>query len=249
MAQLSTVSGADETEGSGWDRFATRLFAVLVVLAGLTIILALSGRYFGKQIALGGYSNSSAIHEIIIGQTVLAMPERHIRFSDQRRAGITQQLELFVHWPTMTGYSDTYRAAFNQQTETNPIVFISVSERRISRDMSGRYDPIYKQLVADDSVEPGANGLMRFSFRPEASVFDGEELWVGARPESGDPFVARCITGTVFDGQVKPLAPCQRDVHVGHGLAVKYRFSADLLPQWRELDSDIVRFVQERVRY
>ncbi len=103
----------------------------------------------------------------------------------------------------------------------------------MSRDMSGRFRPVYSSLVTTPGL-PGPAGLTFFGF-DEKSGFSNEILAVGAHSE-GEPFVARCLSGPLAE---ESPAPCERDIHVGEGLSLAYRFPRDLLGDWRHLDQAI----------
>ena len=60
-------------------------------------------------------------------------------------------------------------------------------------------------------------------------------LAVATRPGK-DPFVARCLSGPSAE---ESLAPCERDIHVGDGLSLTYRFPREFLGNWQALDAAI----------
>ena len=79
----------------------------------------------------------------------------------------------------------------------------------MSRDMSGRFEPIYRQLIQPQG-KPGPSGVTVFDFT-EKSGYMNEVLAVAERP-AGDPFVARCLTGTsdklsLLLASSKPIVP------------------------------------------
>ncbi len=88
----------------------------------------------------------------------------------------------------------------------------------MSRDMSGRLEPIYSaMLVRPGKAGPGGTTLYAFN---EKSGYLNEVLAVAIRPD-GETFVARCLVG---ESAAESLAPCERDVHVGDNLSLSYRF-------------------------
>ena len=49
--------------------------------------------------------------------------------------------------------------------------------------------------------------------------------------------IARCLSGA---SAAESLAPCQRDILIGDGLSLSYRFPKELLTNWPELDAAIL---------
>jgi hypothetical protein len=157
-----------------------------------------------------------------------------IRVEESRRDGVARRLDLYVRWPDMEGYSDAARDDFNHAGATRNILFVSFEERIMSRDMSGRYGPIYRELVSP-AGHAGPAGLTIFDFTEESGYVD-EVLVVGERP-GREPFVARCLSGNAAQ---RSLAPCERDIHVGGGLTMVYRMPAELAGSWREVDGAVL---------
>ena len=72
------------------------------------------------------------------------------------------------------------------------IIFVTFHQRLMSRDMSGRFEPIYAALTEPGT--PGPAGLDMRPFKPTAGYLD-EVLAVGPQDGAGTRFVARCLTG------------------------------------------------------
>jgi hypothetical protein len=166
----------------------------------------------------------------VIGNDVIMAPANAIRFERGRHDGIASRLDLYLDWPEMEGYSEKARDAFNHAHGEKRILFLSFEERAMSRDMSGRFKPIYSQLITRPGT-PGPAGLTFYGF-VEKSGYLNETLAVADR-QGMDPFVARCLIGPSAD---ESLAPCERDVQVGDNLSLSYRFPKELLTEWRSLD-------------
>ena len=136
----------------------------------------------------------------------------------------------------MSGYTTETRAWFNNQAPDQRLVFITIDERQMSRDMSGRYEPIYALLTTPAGKTE--SGLDRRTFLP-SSGYTNEALMV-ARDDLGGPrFVARCLAG---GDAVKAVAACERDIHVGDNLSLTYRFPRSMLDDWRALDATMHGF-------
>ncbi len=223
-------------------RFAMRLFYVFAALAVLSLGISVVGKWIGGSIASVGHTDDTRIVEAVVGNNVLAVPANYIRFEAQRQDGEARRLDLYLHWPDLAGYSNAVRDDFNNREGSRRILFLSLEPSIMSRDMSERFDPIYRRLI-DLPGEPMQFGLRAYRFS-EASGYMNEVLVVGDRPGQA-PFVARCLAGPIAEDS---LAPCERDVHIGDALGLIYRFPSNILSEWQTLDSAVVGKVEEFLR-
>lgn len=205
-------------------------FAALVLLSGA---ISLAGRWFGASIAMAGYTDDPTPHEVVIGNNVIAAPANTIRFERARRDGVANRLDLYMRWPDLDGYSDAARDDFNHAAGPKRILFLAFEEKAMSRDMSGRFQPIYSSLIVQPGVK-GPGGVTFYGFAPKSGYLD-EVLAVADRPGK-EPFVARCLSG---QSGADSLAPCERDIDIGDNLSLTYRFPEDLLADWQKLDSAV----------
>ncbi|GAA5617320.1 hypothetical protein ACRRRS_06740 [Brucella anthropi] len=226
----------DYTASKMGSRLFGWLLLAVIVLILLSVAVNVGGRLLGPLIARGGHSDSTHGYEIIIGNNVLSIPANMIRFSNQRRDGVTRRLDLYARWPGLTGYTERDRAIFNLLTSKRHLIFMSIEQRTMSRDMSGRYLAIYAELIdPNGETAPGNLTVHRFL---ESSGYKGEEL-VLSDPSSGKPeFVARCLA----DSGAESFNSCERDVQFGRDLQILYRFPRSMLGEWKSLDKAIVDF-------
>lgn len=211
-----------------------KIFYIFAALALLSVAISVAGKWFGHSIAMAGYSDDTAPYEVVIGNNVIVAPGNIIRFEQARRNGIAARLDLYLRYPQMDGYSRDSRDDFNGADGRKTILFLSFEPRMMSRDMSGRFQPIYSELI-EQSGTPAPGGLTIHEFTRKSGYLD-ENLAVAERPGK-DPFVARCLTGA---SAAQSLAPCERDVFVGDDLSLTYRFPEALLADWRELDAAVL---------
>lgn len=223
-------------------RFVYKIAAVVALLATITAVLSLSGRWFGEDLALAGHTSSLTPYDIFIGQDHLRLPANVIRFENQRATSIAERVDVYLTWPALEGYSDDNRHLFNDVSRPESLVFLQISQSTMSRDMSGRLDPIYTQ-VFDGPASAGPNGLTRHGVKATSS-YVGEAFLVAER-KGEPPYVVRCLEPDA--NEVSTSADCQRDIHVGKDLVVLYRFSRNLLPQWREIDNAVGGFVKSHL--
>jgi hypothetical protein len=222
-------------------QFFRNALRVMMVLGLLTVAISVAGRMAGGVLSHGGNSDSTRKHEIVIANSVFSVPENHIRLAEQRSQGVKARLDLFAVWPGMNGYTQAGRTAFDALPGQPPsLLFISIEPRQMSRDMSGRLQPIYSQLIEAEAVEGPVSGMRSYAFRADRAIFSDERLYVAGAASSPD-FVARCIAGAQAE---HALAPCERDIAIGDDLTVKYRFPARLLAEHVVLDAKMRAFVQ-----
>lgn len=213
-------------------RLMMRVFYVFAALATASILISVAGKTIGASIAMDGHSDDQTHREIVIGNNVLSVPANVIRFEKARQPGEAHRLDLYFRWPSLEGYSQAARDDFNNRDGRRNIVFVSIEPRMMSRDMSGRLEPIYRSLI-EPAATPGPAGLQAYRFS-EAAGYANEELMVGSA--AGDTYVARCLTG---QAAAESLAGCERDVHFANGLSLTYRFPAQFLGEWKALDAAV----------
>ena len=233
--------GAIETEETVGLRYAQRLFLIFAGLALVALLISLGERVIGGRIALGGHSDQTALHEIIIGDDVLSVPENMIRLPEQRRGGRANRLDLYLSWPGLSGFSREEKQIFNGTHEIGRLIFLSFEERVMSRDMSGRFEPIYKFLIEGEGA-PASAGLTRYVLPPKAGYLN-EVLYAG--PLEGETrFVARCSE----EEKENLIAACERDMQVGGNLSATLRFPVALLGDWRALSAALGPLTSQLVK-
>lgn len=205
----------------------------------LSVVIGGAGKWLGHTIALGGHSDDQTIHEIVIGNDVAAVPANAIRFEKDRHSGTAERLDIYLSWPDLEGYSEDKSRLFNHLGKNGNLIFLTFEPRMMSRDMSGRFEPIYRQLIEQPGL-PGPGDTTLYKFTAKSGYMD-EELAIAGRPGQ-PPFVARCLTG---DEARQSLAECQRDVLLTDGLSLSYRFPKSFLAHWQGMESSIL----ERARF
>lgn len=238
MSQTATAAPSDAVRVS----LMRRVLVASALLAAASLAINAGGRWLGGVIALGGHSDDPSAREIVVGNDVIVVPANTIRQERDRRDGVAARLDLYLRWPDMSGYTQAAQPDFNHAGGSRRILFLSFEPRAMSRDMSGRLDPVYRGLIEAEGVA-GPGGLRLHAFRAD-SGYAGEELAIG--PGTGpEPFVARCLGGA---GAEQSLAPCQRDIMVGRELSLTYRFPREILADWERLDGAVRRFAETAVR-
>jgi len=242
MASPAPNSSITEEEPLISSRFVYRLTAVVAVLALLTIGISIGGRWFGERIALAGHTDSTEQFAVQIGLDKLTLSANTIRFRDQRQSGTAERVDLYLTWPEMQGYSAGLRQRFDDVGQSSALIFLQFSQSTMSRDMSGRLNPIYTNLF-DGAAQPVNFGLTLHHLRADSGY--GNEIILTA-PRDGQPdYVVRCLLPAA--GERPNSGDCQRDIHIGQDLTVLYRFSSALLPDWQHIDAAVRLFVENRL--
>lgn len=219
------------------NRLLFRITAVIGLLAALAAALGVAGRWLGEDLALGGHTDSTTVHRIAVGQDTLDLPANMIRFETQRRDGRAESVSIYLTWPGLEGYSRRKAAAFSDPSRSDRLLFVDFSQSVMSRDMSGRVGPIYSKLFSG-APTVGPAGL-QVHVLTRKSGFGDERLLTAALPDGGT-YAVRCLLPA--DTGSSTSADCIRDVRVGRDLTMLYRFSAALLPQWREIETAMQSF-------
>ncbi|MDB5556323.1 MAG: hypothetical protein JWL86_6307 [Rhizobium sp.] len=240
---MTTASGTETDESLISNRFLFRLTATIGVMAALTALISVVGKNYGDELSLGGHTASTEIEHVIVGQDVIALPANVIRFENQRRSGPAEAVSVYLSWPRMEGYSHADAVAFSNPANAEALVFADFSQSVMSRDMSGRLEPIYGKLFTG-APRPGPSGL-KIHDLSEKSGFGDEKLLTGTT-KSGTVYAVRCILPAARAQAT--AADCQRDIHVGRDLTMLYRFSSNLLPQWEKIDTAVLEFAKSHIQ-
>lgn len=233
------------SDGEDSPLISTRFLAIatctIVALAAASFAISWFGRAYGERLSLAGHSESGEILDITVGRDRLALAANTIRFEDQRHSGTAERVDLYLLWPEMTGYSTEQRRRFDDLTLRNSLIFMQLSQSTMSRDMSGRVEPIYRHLL-EAQGGPGPAGLTRYDFK-NGTGYDGESLFTG-NPSGGSSYAIRCLMPE--SQEESGGSDCQRDIHVGEDLTVLYRFPSTLLADWQAIDLAVRDYIASR---
>ncbi|MEM7069424.1 MAG: hypothetical protein AAF478_11125 [Pseudomonadota bacterium] len=223
--------------------FTNKLAFLVLVFATLALVFALLlyavAVLFGEDISRVGHSTSTTPIEVVIANNALAIPANTIRYSNQRKAGLYNRVEMYLHWPSMRGYNDKLAHVFNRTGSDASLLFVSLEPRQMSLEMSGRLGPIYSKFFAGPA-QKSASGLIKQPLSSEGGFVD-EYLYYEA--DSPYPYVTRCERSR--SNVNTPF--CIRDIHVTNDLMLTYRFHAKFLPQWLEIERGIRSYVSDLI--
>lgn len=165
-----------------------------------------------------------------------------LRFENQRKNGVYERVDAYFTWPELEGYSRTNHRSFNQLENADQLVFLTLSGQTMPLDMSARLEPVYGRLT-QKRAPFAQTGLTVLEFSADTR-YAGELLFVGERPGQL-PFVVRCLRDEDLPAGSRS---CLRDVNIVPGLTLTYRFSRDLLPEWKKLDQAIYGFISQALK-
>lgn len=223
--------------------FLLKVAIAVGILALLSVVINIAGRELGERLSRAGHSASTQQFTVTIGQDHLTLAANTLRFEEQRRNGKTDRADLYFLWPDMSGYSAANSRSFNDVSQSDKLIFVQVSQSTMSRDMSGRLEPIYAHLF-EGEPEPANYGLTLHHLRAETGY--GSEIMYTASSAGADDYAVRCLPPAA--NTTPSSGDCQRDIHVGRDLTVLYRFSSARLPEWHKLDNAIRSYFEARLQ-
>jgi len=221
---------------------AMRLFVGFGVLTLVCVAILIAGKLYGRTLIHAGHTSSTERFELKIGADRLSIPANMIRKDEQRHSGRTKRVDLYIHWPSISGFRDHLAAEFNNvDPETNSIVFISIMTRATTRDMAGRFDPVYRKVMTGGPLAAGPE-LLAHTLSAEHGYISERLVYSAPGVRGGERFVARCQDP---DAAQVVLAPCETEIHFGQTLTAQIRFPARLLIEWRGLHVALPVFLND----
>lgn len=220
---------------AGWGRPAFNTAIVAVALAVLAWGIDAAIEDYHDRVALTGLNGRPRPIELIVAGEPMTIPGNMIRFRNERRGGAIDQVDLLLHWPSLEGFTDQRADAFRDAQPSAPFLFLSIRARDSALDSTARLDALYSHFFAGPAVS-GPAGLTGRPLTAD-SGYGGEILYFEA--DTARPFVARCIANDTAEIP----ATCIRDVNVGQGLSLLYRFNRKYLGEWAAIDAGLTSLV------
>lgn len=218
---------------------AYRALTGFAVLAFLSVAIVAAGKYYGSSLVLAGHTASHERYEIVIGNDAVSVPANMIRKKEQRANGLAGSLDLYMYWPTLSGFERELAPAFNDiAPETNSIIFVTIAPRTTLHDMAGRFDAVYRNIMSGPATSFGEGLTGKLLSQDHGYI--GEHLVYGPDDAGTEGrFVARCQDTDMLEKTL--LAPCETDIHLGETLTARIRFPERLLGEWKELNRTLPR--------
>lgn len=176
-----------------------------------------------------------ALVEVVVGDTALSVPGNMIRFA-QQRGGRQERLELFMHWPSLTGFSLERAGLFQADAAESPVIYLDFRPAAGVMAPEDRFRMVYPRVLEPALHElPGGIVVRRFR---AGFGYDGEELYIAR--DARRPLVARCAA----EAGPADRPACMVDMRLD-GLDVTYRFRREQADDWREIDATVRGLVSE----
>jgi len=200
----------------------------LVLIAAVIGINALVDNY-RDRLSLRGRDGKPLLVHLTIGGEMLTVPADLIRFRGERRGGTIDAVDLALHWPSLEG--DGF--ASDDTSPAAPLVFLTLSARASEFDANARLATVYSRFFIGTPIS-GPAGLIGRSLASD-SGYRGEVVFV--TPDAR--FATRCLA----EPTAEIPATCLRDVNIGAGLSMLYRFDKARLAEWQAMDGALQRLV------
>jgi len=240
---MVTVAGSSNAvrDGRGPSLWLVLLAAIVILgLSGAAWIISGAIDRYHDRIALKGLDGKPSPVSIDIGTEHLVIPANLIRFPADRRGGLVTAVDLVLLWPSLDGFSEERAAAFRDGASEAPLIYVTIAEAETPLDSTARLDTLYSRYFVGPALE-GPAALTGHAMDPE-SAWRGEIVYFETGKD--EPFVVRCLA----EESVHMPATCIREVNIGSGLTMLYRFNRAWLGDWRTMDDRIRRLTNQFFR-
>jgi hypothetical protein len=234
---------ADTSRGTAGAAVARRLGLCALLIAAIVGVAGLAwsvndaiGRHHDR-IALKGLNGKPSPVAVTVGTEPLVIPANLIRFQVDRRGGLVTAVDLLVHWPSLDGFSEERAVEFRDGSPEAPLIYVTITEAETPLDSLKRLTQIYGLYFSGPALRGPGHLVGR---RMDAQSAYRDEI-VYYEPRDADPYVVRCLA--VETEEI--AATCIREVSIGHGLTMLYRFNRASLEDWRTMDDRLRRLVSQ----
>jgi hypothetical protein len=143
-----------------------------------------------------------------------------------------QEIALIAMLPDLQGYTLGAAPDLTSNAPDSRVVYVTLKSDKPVLPEQDRLDRIYVPQVVDAKGKAGPFGLRQYTFRADSGYHD-QDLFVG--PTDAGPMALLCVK--IAPENVSPS--CMRDMPVGDGLSLSYRFKRAHLSEWRKIDTGI----------
>lgn len=209
----------------------------IVTLALVALVIGVNAMIenYRDRIALRGYDGKPSPIALMVAGEALTIPANMIRFRAERRGGTVDQVDLLLHWPSLEGFSEGFADAFKDTSPEAPLVFVTISARSTELDATARLHSVYERFFEGPALS-GPAGLTGRALASD-SGYGGEVVYF--TPNRAQPLVTRCLA----EATTEIPATCLRDVNIGKGLTMLYRFNRARLGDFAAMDTALRNLV------
>jgi hypothetical protein len=233
--------GGPAKQHSGW-LIPLAVFFVTACLSALVLAYYFAPASPGLAEERSAPTDATRDIALVLGPTRFRIPANYLPIASQRRGGAMNDLTLIAMLPDLKGYTLDAAPDLTINGPDSRVIGIMLKTGPTVLPEGDRLERIYMGQVVDPKGEPGPYGLRQYVFRADSGYHD-QDLFVGAS-EAG--------TAVLLCTKLAPdvISPgCLRDIPLGGGLSLSYRFKRGQLAQWRTIDAGvrarIASFVQK----
>ncbi len=167
-----------------------------------------------------------------LGSTHLQIPANYILLASARRGGALNELALIAMLPDFQGYTLGAAQALTDNAPDSRIINLMLKGDQALLPEQDRLERVYMTQVENPKGQLGPYGLRQYAFRADSGYHD-QDLFVGPGPQGVMVLLCTKLASDI------PSPGCLRDMPLGAGLALSYRFKRAHLAQWRNIDARI----------
>lgn len=172
-----------------------------------------------------------------LGDNRFRLPERYVRTIVEDTAGRVKSIDLHATWPLQLADPPPVDLGKPRLLDPATALYVTITPATANLGGNRRLEEVYRFHFDGPGTDAG-NGLTRHRFK-SGSGYDDQELFVAGEGERR--FVARC-----FRDSAQPMvSTCTRDRLGDTGMAVRYRFNRDLLPEWQQLEAGVTALLDK----
>lgn len=203
--------------------------------AVLSLGLSIGAAQLGASLRHAGATVDEAAIDLRIGQQRFDIPANAIRFPEQRTARPQGEVDLYLEWPGMSGFTEETAHLFHDP-DARSLLFVQLTA-------TGAASPSLEEPGGAGGGAATPFGLLRSS-RPGLPGIASQEAVYRAAAGREPAYEARCLDGP----DAIMAADCMREVQFVPGLRLRYRFSHALLPQWDRIDRAVLAYLAQHRR-
>src|SRR6266566_2620086 len=219
MSQASEEFGGPAKRRSGW-LIPLAVFFVTACLSALVLAYYFAPAPPGLAQEQPAPTDATRTVGLSLGSTRLRIPANYILLASARRGGATNELALIATQDLTANAPDSR------------VVNLMLKIVQALLPEQERLERVYMTQVENPKGQLGPYGLRQYAFRADSGYHD-QDLFVGT--DTAGPMVLLC---TKLTSDI-PSPSCLRDMPLGNGLALSYRFKRAHLAQWRAIDMRI----------
>jgi len=166
-----------------------------------------------------------------VGAVNFHIPANYLPYPSTRSGGTQQEVTLAALLPDLAGFTLGATSEFEANAADSPVIYLTLKSR-IPLPEHERFARIYRAQVQDEYGQEGPYGLRVYEF-PADSGYHNQNLFFSQ---------ADAASAAIICDKPDPNTPspnCLRDLPLGGGLGVSYRFKRSRLAAWRQIDKDI----------